>query len=1027
MHTSRLNTGSVSLHLVAAALLLVATPVGSSAQTLSAPSLSNASSTDEFSGSSANPSYQRASGTQTLSTGGTSFQTRYFGNASADCGIACSSRTETLSSNYTVSWNVTAPASLIYRLTIDTRRTAGLTCVDEGTGNCVSSMNALSCTPSGGTLVSGACTLADPADNNTNGTSDVNVNQTASMVRCGQGTGSAQAFSMNYTWSQSAQTPSTAVISINSDESAVRLGANDLDTSNTASDYPGQGGRTQSNDGHFTTVTVTNLCGNGTIDSCGAAAEQCDDGVNNGTPGSCCTTSCTFKPNGTACTDDGNVCTADTCNGSSNICQHPAGNAGVLCRASAGECDPQEVCDGTNTTCPADAKSPSGTGCTSDSNPCTLDQCDGSSNACQHPAGNAGALCRASAGECDPQELCDGSNTSCPADVKSPSGTGCSSDSNPCTLDECDGSNNACQHPAGNAGALCRASTGECDPQEVCDGSNTTCPADTKSSIGTPCGDPSDTVCDDPDTCDGLGTCQPNYESPTVVCRAATTGGVCDEVENCDGAGNCPADGFKPNTVVCRPSAGECDVTENCTGTSPFCPSDAFEPPTTTCGSSLDDDCTNPDTCSGTSNTCLANDEANGLACGDPNNTECDNPDTCNGTGTCLANKEPSGTACGDPSNTDCTDPDTCDGAGSCQPNNEIVGFPCGDPSATDCTNPDTCNGSGTCQTNDQPVGAPCGDPSDTVCDNPDTCNGSGTCQLNHEPTTVVCRAATSGGACDEVENCDGAGNCPADGFKPSTVECRAAVGECDTAENCTGTAPFCPSDGVKSSGTVCTGDGNLCTLDQCDGTSTLCQHPAGNAGTTCRAAVGDCDVAETCNGTSTTCPADGFKAVGAACGSSTNTDCTDPDTCNGAGVCLANNATDGTSCEDGNACTTGEACTNGTCAGGSGTCPLDHYKCYQGKDLKNPKFTKTTATTTDQISTGEAVELQKVKFVCTPVNKNGEGISDPSAHLTCYQIKANTLSPRPKLQVSTQFQSSQFQAKKGKLLCVPSSKTIIP
>jgi len=37
-------------------------------------------------------------------------------------------------------------------------------------------------------------------------------------------------------------------------------------------------------------------CGDGTVDS----PEVCDDGVNNGTAGSCCTTSCSFKSNGTA-------------------------------------------------------------------------------------------------------------------------------------------------------------------------------------------------------------------------------------------------------------------------------------------------------------------------------------------------------------------------------------------------------------------------------------------------------------------------------------------------------------------------------------------------------------------------------------------------------------------------------------------------------------------------------------------------------------------------------------------------------
>src|SRR5204863_489802 len=79
-----------------------------------------------------------------------------------------------------------------------------------------------------------------------------------------------------------------------------------------------------------------------------------------------------------------------------------------------------------------------GTGCTADSNPCTLDQCDGTNNACQHPAGNAGAAC--------------------------------TDDGNPCTLDQCDGSSTTCQHPAGHTGAVCRAAAGECDVAETCPG-----------------------------------------------------------------------------------------------------------------------------------------------------------------------------------------------------------------------------------------------------------------------------------------------------------------------------------------------------------------------------------------------------------------------------------------------------------------------------------------------------------------------------------------------------------------------------
>jgi hypothetical protein len=108
----------------------------------------------------------------------------------------------------------------------------------------------------------------------------------------------------------------------------------------------------------------------------------------------------------------------------------------------------------------------------------------------------------------------------------------------------------------------------------------------------------------------------------------------------------------------------------------------------------------------------------------------------------------------------------------------------------------------------------------------------------------------------------------------------------------------------------------------------------------------------------------------------------------------------------------------------------LDSYKCYQGKDLKSPKFAKLKCPagvqTSDQFTT-ECVDLLKVKFICTPVAIDGGVILDPSAHLICYQIKGATLEPRPRVEVNTQFQASQFELKKPKLICVPGTKVILP
>src|SRR5438477_338943 len=189
------------------------------------------------------------------------------------------------------------------------------------------------------------------------------------------------------------------------------------------------------------TYTADPNCGNGIVD----AGEDCDLGATNGIAGSCCSTSCRFRP------------------------------STRLCRAAFGECDLAVNCTGTSATCPEDAsKKAAGTACTADTNPCTLDVCDGSSSTCTHPAGNQGTVCRAAAGPCDAAETCDGTSTTCPPDAVQPAGTDCTADTNPCTLEVCDGTSTACQHPAGNPGAVCRAAAGPCDVAETCTGTSTT-------------------------------------------------------------------------------------------------------------------------------------------------------------------------------------------------------------------------------------------------------------------------------------------------------------------------------------------------------------------------------------------------------------------------------------------------------------------------------------------------------------------------------------------------------------------------
>jgi hypothetical protein len=1009
----------VSVVALGGGMLVVAGPPSATAQTISGlvnPPVKNAgNSPDEFQDGTFE-SYQRTSITSIITSSATSFRARYREVIGVDEGFGGSDRTEVLNSDYTVQFNVTAPQS--YQLNITTSLNGAFTTTDDGGGVATADLGAVTGTHTGGTLVGGTLNLSDPGSLSTNSGGNVPFLRTSSATITGVSLGVAQAHTLRFTWSGSCR--SAGGIFTNGDECAVRGGIAIGYSGETAGDYPGVGGRNIDLDGHFVSVHVVSLCGNGILN----AGEQCDLGAGNGSATTCCTSGCLFRSAGSVCRATAGVCDlADLCTGTGGTCPADAFQPpSTICRLAGGGCDITENCTGTGVNCPPDAKDPPGTPCGSDGNPCTLDQCDGVNNACQHPAGNAGAVCRASAGVCDPQEVCNGTSTTCPPDLKST--------------------------------AVCRPSNGVCDVAESCDGVGNACPPDGFQPATTTCRAAAG-VCDVAESCAGTSAaCPPDSVSGAfVLCRAAA--GVCDLPENCDGVGvNCPAD--LKSTALCRAAGGVCDVAESCDGAGNDCPPDAKQPPGTACP-----DDGNPcslDECDGSSNACQHPAGNAGALCRASAGV-CDVAENCDGASTtCPPDaKEPSGTPCADDGNP-CS-LDECDGSSNaCQ-------HPAGNAGAL-------CRASA------------------GVCDVAENCDGSSTaCPPDgFASSSVECRA--SAGVCDVAENCTGSSAaCPPDGFAAAGVECRAASGVCDVAEQCTGTGAACPPDSVAGAFVVCRPAAGDCDVaDNCDGVNKTC--PADQSapnGTPCsdgNVCTTDACQSGTCVGTfdpsiclddfqcykvRKTKGAAGFVPVlGLPLADEFESgpfDVKKPaDICNPASK---------------NAGTIFDAVTHlkaykialptgqpkhvpqlgvlmtdqfGTFSYDTKKAQLllvptaknlvsqppppnplshavDHFKCYKVRVTRGtPKFPKgVQVTIADQFTATKTLDVKKPRFLCTPVDKNGEGIKVLNRYAVCYKVKTALLQPVhvPVIgfHANNQFGPEILNTKKEDILCVPAER----
>ena len=536
---------------------------------------------------------QRKTQVAITSSTATQFTTRYAEIVGADKdSVTPSSTSESANTNYTIQFDVTAPGG--YFLTVQTLLNGAFTLVDDGNGgngSATADVSPVAGSQTGGTLASGTLNLPDPGMQSGTATADVGFNPSATARINGTSNGSPVTHKLTFTWSADCTSAGTLNLTAGN-ECAVRLGLPTDYTGDTAGDYPGIGNRDQSADGHFVTVAVTGLCGNGILDP----GEQCDDG--NTTDGDCCSSACQFE------------------------------SSAVVCRASAGPCDVAEHCTGSSATCPADGFQPSTFGCRASAGPCDLAEfCTGSSATCPADAKST-AVCRASAGVCDPAESCDGVNDTCPADALAPPSQVCRPAAGPCDAPEtCTGSSAFCPSDQKSLG-VCRPAAGVCDVAESCDGSSDACPPDAFQPSALLCR-PSAGPCDVADFCTGSSATCPTDAKSTALCRAST--GPCDPAENCDGVHDtCPADALAPPTQVCRAAVGPCDAVELCTGTSAACPPDALLPSTAVCRPSAGE-CDPAEQCTGGSIACPPDVLAPAGTFCRPAVDACDTPEVCDG------------------------------------------------------------------------------------------------------------------------------------------------------------------------------------------------------------------------------------------------------------------------------------------------------------------------------------------------------------------------------------------------------------
>jgi len=101
----------------------------------------------------------------------------------------------------------------------------------------------------------------------------------------------------------------------------------------------------------------------------------------------------------------------------------------------------------------------------------------------------------------------------------------------------------------------------------------------------------------------------------------------------------------------------------------------------------------------------------------------------------------------------------------------------------------------------------------------------------------------------------------------------------------------------------------------------------------------------------------------------------------------------------------------------------IDHYLCYRVTAYDGPAGIQVKL----QDQFGQMVaHAAKPALLCNPVDKNGEGIQDPAAHLLCYSLTDVEDDPgERKVVTETQFGKTTLTVEGMRNLCLPASKQL--